>query len=155
MQRTDIALFSLNNRNINAECVHVIDGDTIECVFDPFTCNHWWQRLIYTWCRMKKMWRYKIRLTGIDTPEMHSQNNDERVKANMARDVVIQRILHHRVRLECGKWDKYGRLLANIHYRSNIFCAWINLNQQLVDEGHAVSYDGGTKQKFKPIKKIS
>jgi len=78
-----------------------------------------------------------IRINGIDTPEMR-----EKVLAKAARDRVKE-LIKKAFWLESlggGKKDKYGRILGNIYTLNGLDVA-----KTLIDEGHAVAYDGGTK----------
>ena len=53
--------------------------------------------------------------------------------------------------MKCGEWDKYGRLLGTIFIieRKCLICKnKINVNQLMIQAGHAKSYDGGTKEVF-------
>lgn len=84
--------------------------------------------------------RFSIRLLGIDAPELRTKNEIEKKISIEARDALRKIILYKVVRLETFETDKYGRLLCNVYYNG------INLNQWLLDEHYAVSYDGGTKK---------
>lgn len=75
----------------------------------------------------------KLRLVGIDTPELRGE---EREQGLIVRDYVRELILDKEVVVETekDKSGKYGRWLATI---------WIeqeNLNQRLLDEGLAKEY---------------
>ena len=85
-----------------------------------------------------------IRIYGIDTPEMRGKGvtKQEKVLAKAARDRVKE-LIKKAFWLESlggGKKDKYGRILGNIYTLDGLDVA-----KTLIDEGHAVAYDGGTK----------
>ena len=82
----------------------------------------------------------KIRLDGIDTPELRSSNKKEKQKGIEARDFLKQIIDNRIITLHCGKFDKYGRLLGTIYYNN------VNINDKMISTKHAVAYDGGTKK---------
>ena len=85
-----------------------------------------------------------IRINGIDTPEMRGRGvtKQEKVLAKAARDRVKELIkkAFWLESLDGGKKDKYGRILGNIYTLNGLDVA-----KTLIDEGHAVAYDGGTK----------
>jgi endonuclease YncB( thermonuclease family) len=123
------------------------------------------------------VYRFTVRLLGVDTPEIKTKNEGEKKAAIEARNKLltmiikggkksedekyeinekttssnIKNILTDNIflaKIETQGFDKYGRLLANIYpYNSDDYA--ISYNQILLDEKHAYSYDGGTKQKFK------
>tara|TARA_B100000945_G_scaffold95094_1_gene74376 strand:+ start:2066 stop:2506 length:441 start_codon:yes stop_codon:yes gene_type:complete len=85
-----------------------------------------------------------IRVNGIDTPEMRGKGvtKEEKVLAKAARDRVKE-LVGKSFWLESlggGKKDKYGRILANIYTVKGEDVA-----KTLIQEGHAVAYDGGKK----------
>jgi len=85
------------------------------------------------------IFRFSIRLRGIDSPEIKSKNAHTKAKAQEARDVVKEMVFGKIVRLENVSLEKYGRLLADVYIDD------IHLNQWLLDNNYAVEYDGGTK----------
>jgi len=89
------------------------------------------------------LYRLSVRLHGIDTPEMKGKNisEDEKEAATLARDFVLQLVLHKFVRLENVESEKYGRILADVYIGD------VHLNDLLLRERYAVKYDGGTKKK--------
>jgi len=154
----DISTFSLDGREIEAKITNVYDADTCRAVF----------------YLGDKLVKYTIRLKGIDTPEIRPKKTVEfrelEIKAaKKSRNRFIQLCTDQTIELDkdykkydiqskidnnkklvflkCHEFDKYGRLLASIH--DDISKS--SFNQMLIDEGYAYKYDGGTKQKFKPI----
>ena len=120
--------YTLNKFNTLAKIVHVYDGDTVHAVFThPDSC---------------KVYKYKLRLAHIDTPELNSKNPNEVKKANEAKKVVEEMILNKIVFLELEGEDKYGRLLANIYIDG------LDLNEYLIEKNYAYRYEGGTKKIF-------
>ena len=120
--------YTLNKTNVWAKIVHVYDGDTVHAVFSLPNSS--------------KIYKYKLRLAHIDTPELKSKNTNEVKKANEAKRVVEEMILNKIVYLELEGEDKYGRILANIYINN------INLNQYLIENKYAYKYEGGKKIKF-------
>jgi micrococcal nuclease len=109
-----------------AKVTAVHDGDTLTADIDlGFSIN------------LKSI---KIRLDGIDTPEITSKDAALKAKAILARDFLRQECLGKDVYLESRGLDKYGRCLAKVFTLANNCC-----NDMLVQSGLAISYDGGTK----------
>ena len=111
--------------------VKIIDGDTIDVDLDlGFSVI------------LKKQ---RIRLYGINTPESRTRDLEEKkmglaAKARLvelltgAESIMLQTIIDKKAR------GKYGRILGTI------FADKTNVNNLLVDEGHAVTYFGGPKR---------
>ena len=85
------------------------------------------------------IYKFSVRLNGIDTPEMRTKNEDEKEIATLARDALSEQIMGKEIRLENIKTEKYGRVLCDIYLDK------IHLNKWLIDEKYALPYDGGTK----------
>ena len=122
--------FTFKGRHVRARCVSVYDGDTINVCFPLHDENH-----------QLKLWRFRVRLEGIDTPEIKSETTQERTRAIQARDYLRYLILDKDVKLVCGDFDKYGRLLAYVFVDGYDQ----SLNRRMVEYGHAVVYDGKNK----------
>ena len=120
------------------KCIKVYDGDTITVATRlPFdrTVN---KALADT------VFRFAVRLAGIDCPEIKGKTNTEKARALVARDVLKDKILDKHVILKNVMTEKYGRLLADVYVVENGREVW--LNKWMLDNGHAVFYDGGTKK---------
>ena len=122
----DTKLFSFENEQIQAKVVSVYDGDTVKCVFPS----------------NGKMYKWNCRLTGVDTPELRTLCKVEKKFGYEVRDYLREKILNKVVTLHCGDFDKYGRLLVTIQYDDCM------VNQWLIDNNYAFSYDCGTKKKW-------
>ena len=119
-------LFGLKGKTKWAKVVNVYDGDTIHVVF-------------YLGF---KLYRWKCRLLGIDTPEIKTKSEIEHSAAIKAKEKLSDLILNKIITIECNNFDKYGRLLITV-YKSRV-----NINKFMVRQGYAYEYDGGTKKKF-------
>jgi endonuclease YncB( thermonuclease family) len=86
------------------------------------------------------MYRFHVRLLGIDTPEMKTKNEDEKSIAHLAQKALSELILNKNVSLKNTSLDKYGRILANVYFEG------VELSQWATEKRFAVSYDGGTKK---------
>jgi micrococcal nuclease len=103
--------------------VKVYDGDTITIV----------AKLPY---KDSEHYRFSVRLLGIDTAEMKGPEKD---RATKARDALSARILNQTVQLRDVATEKYGRLLANVYLGGECMNKW------MLEQGHAIPYDGGNK----------
>jgi len=123
MNYDDIKVFSLKDIELEAYVHSVYDGDTITTIFPfPGTQNN------YKW---------KCRLSNIDTPEIRSKDEKEKIKAKEIRDILKSKILNKTVKLKCGKMDKYGRILVDV-YLDDQEC----INDWLLNNGYAQKYNG-------------
>lgn len=93
------------------------------------------------------MYRFSVRLNGIDSPEIKGKSEAEKLSATVSRDKLSNLILNKVVRLEDVKTEKYGRILAEV-YLDNL-----NINQWMLENKLAEPYDGGKKKKFEDFYK--
>ena len=138
----DGVLRGVENRDINIEwkdtkpfvvplngghVIKVYDGDTITIAnkLPIYHCND--------------MFRFSVRLNGIDSPEIKGKNDDEKEAAKVAKNALSEKILHKYVVLKNVSTEKYGRILADVYLGD------LHLNKWMLDNRYAVSYDGGTK----------
>lgn len=109
-----------------AQITEVYDGDTVTADIDLG---------FHTWRRDER-----LRLYGIDTPEIRGVSDEEKQRGYAARDALRERILDKEV-IVCTIKDrkggdqrgKYGRYLAKIYLGDEL------LNDWLIAEGHAVA----------------
>jgi endonuclease YncB( thermonuclease family) len=128
----NIPEFSLNGYNTIAKIVDVYDGDTCKAVF--FMDD--------------KLTKFTIRMSGYDTPEIRTNDDIEKIYGVAAKIIVSRMILNKLIYLKCYKWDKYGRLLADIYMKTpkEMLC----LNDWIIKNNLGVKYDGKAKSKFIP-----
>jgi micrococcal nuclease len=86
------------------------------------------------------IYRFPVRLNGIDSPEIHGKDEDEKTAAKNAQHALEKLILHQDVVLKHVQTEKYGRILADVYLGD------INLNKWMIENHYAVTYDGGTKR---------
>lgn len=122
----NVEKFSLDGYIIDAKIVKIYDGDTVHSIFE------------YN----NKLYKWVCRLDGIDTPEIKSKNPKEKEAAIKTRDFLKEKILDKIVKINCKKFDKYGRLLIEI------YCDNDNINNLLIEKNYAKKYDGGTKEEW-------
>ena len=126
-----IEKWSLNGLKTSEAQLHsVYDGDTLRLIL-PVCC---------------KKYIFSCRLNGLDTPEIRSKNVEEKSLAYKVRDYVRELLKDTPFRVECLKFDKYGRVLCNVFI--NINDVDVSLAQHLIDKKYAYAYDGGKKIKF-------
>ena len=91
----------------NITVVKVYDGDTITIAATVERCS-------------STFYKFSVRLTRIDTPEIKGKTDDEKQAAIKARDTLSQKILNKKVSLKDIKYDKYGRLLAEVYFQGRL-----------------------------------
>ena len=87
------------------------------------------------------IYRFSVRLAGIDSPEMKAKTNVEKTLALKSQTALSNMLMNQKIRLENVTIEKYGRLLADVYYDD------IHVNQWMVDNKFAVPYDGGKKER--------
>jgi micrococcal nuclease len=122
----------------------VLDGDTIDVTID---------------LGFDLYKKERVRIAGVDTPEKRTRDLEEKalgidatnwLKGKLEGAVAGDDDLVIRTEL-VGGVGKYGRLLGWLY----IGDAELSLNEQMIDEGYAWEYDGGTKQKnFEELREI-
>ena len=119
----------INKYTYNVEVVSVYDGDTIRVNID-LGFGHVWKG--------SDGKGVKIRLYGINTPEVRGVERPEGLKSKQylidlieGKSVVLKTIK--------DKTGKYGRYLGEL-YIQNDDSEWKNVNETLVKEGYAKLY---------------
>ena len=126
------------------EINRVLDGDTIDVTidlgFDLFK-------------------KERVRVAGVDTPEKRTRDLEEKALGIDATNWLKEKLegalagdddLVIRTEL-VGGVGKYGRLLGWLYLGDGS----LSLNEQMITEGYAWAYDGGTKQKdFEELREI-
>jgi micrococcal nuclease len=120
-----------------AKLERVVDGDTVDALIDLG---------FDTW--VKKRIRYK----GIDTWESRTKDLDEKKLGLAAKDrnkELLESISSKPgyFRLRSHGVGKYGRVLGELFIKDNEGIEY-NINQTLINEGHAYEYEGGKKKVF-------
>jgi micrococcal nuclease len=90
------------------------------------------------------LFRFSVRLNGIDTPEIKGKNDDEKAAA---KEALSNLILHKEIILKNVGTEKYGRILADVYLDD------LCINDWLIKEQYAVKYDGGTKSTLSTFEK--
>ena len=87
----------------------------------------------------------RIRLMGIDTPESRTRNRKEKALGLAAKAYLKELLKENKgdiiLRTSKEGKGKFGRILGTLL----IYGGMTNVNQHLIDEGHARDYFGGSK----------
>jgi micrococcal nuclease len=110
----------------------VVDGDTVEIDLD----------LGFNMMLVNQ----KVRMSGIDTPESRTSNNEEKARGMLSKKKLAEK-------LPVGSWqkiqtmrsdsndDKFGRILGVFIMEDGT-----SLNQWMIDNNYAVLYQGENKE---------
>ena len=122
----------------------VVDGDTIDVTID---------------LGFDLYKKERVRIAGVDTPEKRTRDLEEKalgldatywMKKQLEDTIAGDEELIIRTELKGGT-GKYGRLLGWLYVGDDT----VSLNEQMITEGYAWAYDGGTKQKnFEELREI-
>jgi len=123
----------------------VLDGDTIDVTID---------------LGFDLYKKERVRVAGVDTPEKRTRDLEEKELGIHATNWLKEKLdgaiagdddLVIRTEL-VGGVGKYGRLLGWLYIGGD---SASSLNEQMIEEGYAWAYDGGTKQKdFEELREI-
>lgn len=89
--------------------------------------------------RNSPIYKFPIRLIGIDSPEIKGRSDAEKEFAKKSRDALNELIYNRNVTLKDVRTEKYGRLLANVYIDN------VHINKWMLDNKYAVEYGGNTK----------
>jgi len=118
----------------SCEVKRVVDGDTVDVVLD---------------LGFDILYKCRVRLYGIDTPESRTRNKDEKARGKLASaflknaidngtKVVIQ------TKLKDSK-GKFGRVLGDVVVDG------VNINKAMIDNYHAAAYFGQSKEAIEAV----
>jgi micrococcal nuclease len=126
------------------EINRVVDGDTIDVTID---------------LGFDLYKKERVRIAGVDTPEKRTRDLEEKALGLDATNWMKEELnaaikgddeLTIRTELK-GGMGKYGRLLGWLYVGEDD----ISLNEKMIAQGYAWSYDGGTKKKdFEELREI-
>ena len=122
---------SLNLYHYKAEVLSVYDGDTVTLMIDQ---------------GMKHFARVKVRLVGINTPEIRTRDLAEKERGYAAKNFLKEMIEGKTVIIHTVKKGKFGRWLGVMWaYSEGMEELGESINDIMIKEGHAVAYDGGKR----------
>lgn len=105
----------------------VVDGDTVDAEID---------------CGFDIIFKSRIRLYGIDTPESRTRDLDEKARGKLASQFIKDKISEAKlvkVKTKLDKKGKFGRVLGSIIADDE------DLNESMVKNYLAVAYFGQSK----------
>ena len=113
----------------DCEVTYIVDGDTcdvkIDLGFDVF-------------------YKTRVRLHGINAPESRTRDKEQKYRGLQAKARFSELVREKDTRIVSHDKGKYGSVLGEILVKRGE--EWKNVNQQLVEEGHAVEYFGGKRK---------
>lgn len=136
---TNIKRFSLNGLSLTGIAISIYDGDTCDLVLS--IPDDGIKRLV-------------CRLQDYNSPEMKSSSqlpdhvrDENRARAVHARDTLWallggQENPKPALRVVCGEWDKYGRLLCHIYRIKDDGSIDYCINEKMLDMTSSVAYNG-------------
>ena len=104
--------------------IKIVDGDTIDAMID---------------LGFKTYIKKRVRLFGINTPECRTRDKHEKERGLAAKARLKELLECDNIYLISHGVGKFGRVLGELVIDN------INVNQQLIAEGHAVEYYGGKR----------
>ncbi len=126
--------FSTNHKNLGgeeviAEVTSIYDGDTFKANISDYPAiigKH-----------------ISVRVNGIDTPKLHGKCDKEKQLAIKAKQFTVEQLRAAKsITLKNIKRGKYFRLIADVYVDG------VSLSEQLVKNGHAVTYKGNAKKNW-------
>ena len=114
----------------------VVDGDTVDVTIDlGFSILH----------------KIRVRLYGINTPESRTRDLEEKKRGLAAKDRLYELISSaflddNTLILETKEKGKFGRYLGRLIRKGDSEDIELDINEQLVTEGHATRYFGGKRR---------
>jgi micrococcal nuclease len=134
-----LAISSWKNTNLfipaltYGKVIKVYDGDTLTVAAPLYNGST---------STILDIYRFNIRLRGIDAPEIKSSGSVEKMLAIKSRDALSGIVMNKTVILRNIETEKYGRLLCDVYIDDVNVCEW------MVEHKYAVLYEG--KHKMRP-----
>lgn len=132
---------SYENMRKKVKVLRVVDGDTVDIAMAN---EH------------HKIFKYRVRLYGIDTPEKkpskNSPDRDQEIEAAKNATEAMKKKMNENeciVTVVLTKPDKYGRLLGTFYGKHGE-----NINEWMIQQGHATEYFGKMKKPFSQVHKF-
>ena len=110
------------------EVTRIVDGDTVDVDIDLGF------GMIYK--------KQRVRLMGIDTPESRTRNLEEKFYGLQSKAHLTKLIENaNEIQLLSHDKGKFGRILGELFDPDSV----VSINQQMIDDYHAVPYMGQSK----------
>lgn len=111
-------------RYANCRVERIVDGDTVDLLVD---------------CGFGIFTRKRIRLHGINCPESRTRDLEEKKRGKAATERMVDLLKDGVCDLESHAIGKFGRVIGTL------WVGRLNLNTQMIVDGHAVEYFGGKR----------
>lgn len=112
----------------NVTVTRVVDGDTVDVDIDlGFGMTYKKQR---------------VRMMGIDTPESRTRDLEEKFYGKQSKYFLEDLLKDQKIQLVSHDKGKFGRILGELFVEGNE----LSINQQMIDNYHAVPYFGQSKE---------
>jgi len=101
----------------SGKVIYIVDGDTFDvaCVYD------------------KRVVKFRIRLEGIDTPELRSKSEVEKKHAVDAKQALTDLIMGKIIFIGRVKWGPFGRLICTVYHSDVNICDYMVNNKFAVE----------------------
>tara|TARA_B100000902_G_scaffold146655_1_gene143725 strand:+ start:2600 stop:3103 length:504 start_codon:yes stop_codon:yes gene_type:complete len=131
---------NINPKDIKTFIPEIKEGRVIKC-YDGDTITV----AAYLPFKESELYKFSVRINGIDCPEIRSKIETEKQCAIIAKKTVENKLLNNMIKLDNVKTEKYGRILADIFLKDE---PNISIGTWLIEQKLAVNYDG--KKKISP-----
>tara|TARA_B100001094_G_scaffold234617_1_gene229595 strand:+ start:2104 stop:2523 length:420 start_codon:yes stop_codon:yes gene_type:complete len=109
------------------EVTRIVDGDTVDVDIDLGF------GMVYK--------KQRVRMMGIDTPESRTRDLEEKFYGKASKANLIKLLEGQDIELVSHDKGKFGRILGELFVGNGSY----SINQQQIDECHAVPYFGQSK----------
>lgn len=109
------------------EVTRIVDGDTVDVDVDLGF------GMVYK--------KQRVRMMGIDTPESRTRNLEEKYYGKASKANLIKILDGKDIQMVSYDKGKFGRILGELFIGDSVY----SINQQQIDECHAVPYFGQSK----------
>lgn len=110
------------------EVTRIVDGDTVDVNVDLGF------GMVYR--------KQRVRMMGIDTPESRTRDLEEKFYGKQSKYHLENILKDKDIELLSHDKGKFGRILGELFVGSSAY----SINQQMIDEYHAVPYFGQSKE---------
>jgi len=110
------------------EVTRIVDGDTVDVNVDLGF------GMVYR--------KQRVRMMGIDTPESRTRDLEEKFYGKQSKYHLENILKDKDIELLSHDKGKFGRILGELFIGSSAY----SINQQMIDEYHAVPYFGQSKE---------
>tara|TARA_B100000287_G_scaffold7774_1_gene7653 strand:- start:38 stop:448 length:411 start_codon:yes stop_codon:yes gene_type:complete len=110
------------------DVTRVVDGDTVDVDIDLGF------GMIYK--------KQRVRMKGIDTPESRTRDLEEKKFGLASKAFLKEQLKDQEIELVSHDKGKFGRILGELFIGSSAY----SVNQLMIDNHHAVLYDGQSKE---------